>query len=276
MKRAIIIPNYLKAESVGFCCTAKKLLEDIGYSVEVLAECDMPSEKAEFALVLGGDGTILRACKKLYQLDIPVFGINFGNVGYLTACNPDTAIECINRVVNGECKIEKRMMLNGSVKRGGKEVCTFVALNEATLFRSTLKKAFKAELYINGLNTQKILGDGVIVSTPTGSTSYNLSAGGPVLTPESSNMVITPVSPMNFLRSPIVTGGEDVIEIKVGIDALVPNAAVSLEIDGDSSFDILNGDVIRLEKAQETARIIKVNDVSFYQILKEKLSKVSK
>jgi hypothetical protein len=114
MKKAIIVPNYLKSESVGFCHTAKNLLEGMGYTVEVLAESDAPSAGADFAMVLGGDGTILRACKKLYQLDIPVFGINFGNVGYLTACNPDTAIECINKVVGGEYKIEKRIMLNGS------------------------------------------------------------------------------------------------------------------------------------------------------------------
>ena len=276
MKRAIIIPNYLKAESVGFCRTAKELLEGVGYCVEALAESDIPDEKAEFALVLGGDGTILRACKKLYQLDIPVFGINFGNVGYLTACNPDTAIQCINRVVNGEYKIEDRIMLKGSVERGGEEVFSFVALNEATLFRSTFKKAFKAELYINGLHTQEILGDGVIVSTPTGSTSYNLSAGGPVLNPEASNIVITPVSPMHFLRSSIVTCGDDEIEVRVGLNSIVPNAYVSLEIDGDSSFDVLDGDVIKIKRAQQTAKIIKVDDVSFYQILKEKLSKVSK
>lgn len=276
MKKAIIVPNYLKAESVGFCDVAKGMLEGMGYTVEVLAESDMPSGSADFAMVLGGDGTILRACKKLYQLNIPVFGINFGNVGYLAACNPDDAIECINKVVNGEGKIENRIMLRGTVERNGKTVFSFVALNEATLFRSTFKKAFRAELYINGMNTQEILGDGVIVSTPTGSTSYNLSAGGPVLTPESSNIVVTPVSPMHFLRSSIVTSGEDVIEIRVGLNAIVPNASVSLEIDGDLSFDVLDGDIIRIERAQQKAKTIKVDDVSFYQILKEKLSKVSK
>ena len=115
MKNAIIIPNYLKEESMGFCSVAKEMLENMGYGVSVLGENDLPKSGAEFALVLGGDGTILRACKKLYKYDIPVFGINFGNIGYLTACNPDTAIECINKVVNGEYKVENRMMLQGEV-----------------------------------------------------------------------------------------------------------------------------------------------------------------
>lgn len=275
MKKAIIVPNYLKVQSVGFCQTAKEMLEDMGYEVMVLAESDMPIEKADFALVLGGDGTILRACKKLYLLDIPVFGINFGNIGYLTACNPDTAIECINKLVKGEYKTENRVMLNGSVVREGREVYSFVALNEATLFRSTLKKAFSSELYINGMITETVFGDGIIVATPTGSTCYNLSAGGPVLTPESNNIVITPLSPMHFVCSSIVARGEDAIEVKVKIGGVVNEAAVSLEIDGDSSFDIMDGDILKIEKAEKTAKIIKVSDTSFYQILRKKLSKVN-
>ena len=275
MKKAIIIPNYLKSESMGFCQTAKEMLCGMGYDVCVLAESDAPTEKADFALVLGGDGTILRACKKLYMLDIPVFGINFGNLGYLTACNPDTAIECINKVVNGEFKTENRMMLKCSVIREGNEACSFVALNEVTLFRSTLKKAFSAEVYINGMITENVLGDGVIVATPTGSTSYNLSAGGPVLTPESDNMVITPLSPMHFVCSSIVARGEDDVEIRVRINTPVEDSAVSLEIDGDCSFDIYDGDVLKIEKAEKSAKIIKVSDMSFYQILRKKLSKVN-
>ena len=275
MKKAIIVPNYLKEQSVGFCSVAKSMLEKHGYCVEILAENDMPSRDGEFALVLGGDGTILRAAKKLYQYDIPVFGINFGNMGYLAGCNPDTAIDCIEKVVEGEYKLESRMMIEGEVVRQGENVFSFVALNEATLFRSTLKKAFKTELYINGLHTQTILGDGVIVSTPTGSTSYNLSAGGPVLTPDSNNMVITPVSPMHFLRSSLVTRGEDVLEITVKLGSLVKDSCVSLEIDGDSSFDILDGDVLKIKRADKTAKTIKVDDISFYQILKKKMSEVS-
>ncbi|MBQ8146246.1 MAG: NAD(+)/NADH kinase [Clostridia bacterium] len=275
MKKAIIVPNYLKAESMGFCRVAKEMLEKIGYDVTVLAEDDIPSSSADFALVLGGDGTILRASKKLYKLDIPVFGINFGNMGYLTGCNPDTAVECINKVVAGEYKLENRLMIEGEVIRDGKVIHSFVALNEATLFRSTLNKAFKTELYINGLNTQTVSGDGVIVATPTGSTSYNLSAGGPVLTPESNNMVITPLSPMQFLHTSIVTGGNDIVEIRVQINSLTENASVSLEIDADSSMEIYDGDVLRIKKAEKTAKTIKVNDISFYQILRKKLSKVN-
>ena len=275
MKRAIIVPNYLKAESMGFCNVAKNMLEGMGYSVDVLGEHDVPSNNAEFALVLGGDGTILRACKKLYTLNIPVFGINFGNVGYLAGCNPDTAVECIERVVSGNYKVENRLMLQGEVVRNGSVAYSLVALNEATLFRSTLKKAFKTEIYINGMSTETVLGDGVVIATPTGSTSYNLSAGGPVLTPESDNIVITPLSPMQLVCSSIVAGGNDTIDVRVAINSLFNDACVSLEIDGDCSFDIYDGDIIKIKKAENTAKTIKVDNVSFYQILRKKLSKVN-
>ena len=152
MKKAIIVPNYLKTESIAFCQTAKEMLGTLGYDVCILAESEMPTQNADFAIVLGGDGTILRACKKLYMLDIPVLGINFGNLGFLTACNPDTAIESINKVVNGEFETENRIMLGCSVLRSGKEAGTFVALNEVTLFRSSLKKTISAEVYINGMH----------------------------------------------------------------------------------------------------------------------------
>ena len=275
MKMAIIIPNYLKEESIKFSFVATKLLEENGYSVSVLREEDYPSEKVDFALVLGGDGTILRACKKLYEYEIPVFGINFGNVGYLTECNPETAIDGIDKLLKGEYRIENRLMLEGGVYRNGECIHSFVALNEASLFRATLKKAFKTEIYINGMHTENVLGDGIIISTPTGSTSYNLSAGGPVLTPESNNMVITPVSPMHFLHSSIVTSGEDEIELEVKINSLVKDACITLDVDADSSMDIYDNDVIKIKRADKVAKTIKVNNVSFYEILKRKLSKAN-
>ena len=272
MKKAIIVPNYLKSESVEFCQIAEEMLCDLGYDVSVLAENDMPTEKADFAIVLGGDGTILRACKRLYMLDIPIVGINFGNLGYLTACKPDAAIECINKVVRGEFKTENRMMLKCSVIRAGEEVASFAALNETTLFRSTLKKAFSSEIYINDMIVENVTGDGIIVATPTGSTSYNLSAGGPVLMPESDNMVITFLSPMRFVCPAIVARGNDNIEIRVKINTPSEASIVSLEIDGNCSFDIYDGDILKISKADKNVKIIKIDDTSFYPILRKKLA----
>lgn len=275
MKNAVIIPNYLKANSLEFSVNAEKLLKAKGYNTVVLGENDIMQGQAEFALVLGGDGTIIRACKQLYGTGIPALGINFGHVGYLTACGPEDAIEAINKLTAQDFNIESRIMLSGEVIREGENVFSFIALNEAALNRATLMRAFKMEIYINGKHTNTVLGDGILVSTPTGSTSYNLSAGGPILTPTANNMVVTQIAPIYFPGSPLVTDGNDEIEIRIRIDNTAKSGSVAIEIDGSESFNVKDGDIIKIKRAEHNAKIIKVSDTSFYQILKEKLSKAN-
>ena len=275
MKNAIIIPNYLKSSSLEFSTKAEAFLKSKSYNTIVLLENEVPKESADFAIVLGGDGTMLRACKQLYGTGIPVLGINFGHLGYLTECNPDGALDAINRVVTGDYRIESRLMISGEVIREGKSVFNFTALNEAALNRATLMRAFKMEIFVNSKHTNTVLGDGLLISTPTGSTSYNLSAGGPILTPTADNMVITQIAPIYFPGTPLVTDGNDDIEVRVNIDNHAKSGKVTLEIDGSESFDLENGDIIKIKKAEHSAKIIKVTDISFYQILKEKLSKAN-
>ncbi len=275
MKNAIIIPNYLKAKSLEFSANAEALLKGKGYGTIVLAENEKPRESADFAIVLGGDGTMIRACKQLYGTDIPVLGINFGHLGYLTECNPEGAFDAINKVVGGDYRIENRLMISGEVIREGKKIYSFIALNEAALNRATLMRAFKMDIYVNSKHTNTVLGDGLLISTPTGSTSYNLSAGGPVLTPTASNMVITQIAPIYFPGTPLVTDGNDEIEVRVNIDNHAKSGNVTLEIDGSDSIALENGDIIKIKRAEHFAKIIKVTDISFYQILKEKLSRAN-
>ena len=275
MKKAIIVPNYLKENSIGFSLIAKDLLSKNGYEVQVLDEKEEPREKADFALVLGGDGTLLRACKRLYEKDIPMLGINYGNLGYLTGCNPENALEAIEKIVSGDFTIEERAMIKGEVVRNGKVVYTFVALNECAFYRASFLKAFTMEIYINGVYTHSVVGDGLIVATPTGSTSYNMSVGGPVLTPNSDNMVITPVSPIYFPKSSLVTNGLDQIDIGIKVNSVTKIGTPSLQIDGDVAFDLCDGDIVKIQKHKRCARIIKVSDRSFYQILSHKLSKAT-
>lgn len=275
MKRAIIIPNYLKEESISFAKTAERKLAESGYEVEILSEEQKPSKGADFALVLGGDGTMLRACKKLYNMDIAMLGINFGNLGYLTECNPDNALDAIDKIMQGEYTVENRIMINGEVIRGGKTICQFSALNEVAFFRASLLKAFTLEIFINNMHTQTVVGDGLIVATPTGSTSYNLSAGGPVLTPNADNMVLTAVSPIYYPRSSLVINGSDELAIKVGINSITKTGNPSIQIDGDDFFEIYNGDIIRIKKHSKQVKTIKITNNNFYQVLSKKLSKAT-
>lgn len=275
MKSVIIIPNYLKEKSIEFSKNAKMLLEKKCYNPIILGENEKFKGEADFALVLGGDGTMIRASKQLYGTDIAMLGINFGHLGYLTECSPETAIDGIEKLINGDYVIENRLMLNCELLRDNQTVKSFIALNETVLNRATLMKAFKMEIFINGKHTNTVLGDGLIVSTPTGSTSYNLSAGGPILTPTANNMVITQIAPIYFPGTPLVTAGDDEIEIKVKIDNITKKGNVALEIDGSESVEIKDGDVIRIKRADRFARTIKVSDKSFYQLLKEKMSKAN-
>lgn len=273
MKKAIIIPNTLKEKSVEFAPRAATFLKNNGYDAEIVTA--IPEKcKASFAVVLGGDGTILRAARQLYGKSIPIFGINYGNLGYLTECSSDDAEEGLTKLVNGEYRIESRMMLEGEIVRDGKSVASFIALNEVCTYRATLMHALSAELKINGKHTETVRGDGLIIATPTGSTSYNLSAGGPILTPTSRNIVITPVAAHTLSNPSIVTDGADVSSVTVSFGSPDDTGHAYLEVDGYERYELCDKDVINVRCAKHEAKIIKVTDKSFYQILREKLYKI--
>lgn len=273
MKNAIIIPNTLKQKSVDFAKIAQDFLKEKGYNATVCSNNDALPYDASVAVVLGGDGTILRASKRLYGKDIPILGINFGHLGYLSEVGCENAIEGLEALINGKYIIEERLMLEGDVVRNGESVFTFVSLNEATIYRSTLLHALKIEVAINGKSTETLSADGLILATPTGSTSYNLSAGGPVLTPTSNSIVITPVAPIFYPRSSIVTDGSDETEAQISFETVNETGAPCIEVDGDTRFALENGDIVKIRRAPHSAKIIKISDKSFYQILREKLSK---
>ena len=273
MKKAIIIPNPYKQQSVDFAKEASELLQANGCETQILDNNTEPCDDADFVIVLGGDGTILRAARRLYGKNVTFFGINFGNLGYLAEANPSNAKEALLQLVYGEYKTEERIMLEGDIIRNGKSAFSFAGLNESSVFRSTLTHALNLEVSINGKLTETIVGDGVIVATPTGSTSYNLSASGPVLTPTSGSMVITPVSPKFFPRSSIVIDSSDEVEINVGWSKVSENGSPSIDIDGYLRQNLENGDIIKIRKAQHKTKIARVSDTSFYQILCQKLSR---
>ena len=273
MKKAIIIPNTLKENSVEFAPCAASFLKENGYDAEIVTSID-PDGEASFAVVLGGDGTILRAARQLYGKDIPIFGINFGNLGYLTECSAEDATEGLSRLVNGEYRVESRMMLEGEIIRNGEQITSFIALNEVCTYRATLMHALCAQLEINGTYTAAVRGDGLIISTPTGSTSYNLSAGGPILTPTSKSIVVTPVAAHTLSSPSIVTDGMDEVSVTVSFGAPDDSGCAYLEVDGHERHQLCDKDVIKVRCAEHDAKIIKVTDKSFYRILREKLNKI--
>ena len=274
MKKAVIIPNTLKEKSLEFAPVAANFLKEKGYSAEIITDSQQMIEDVDFAVVLGGDGTILRAARQLYGKEIPLFGINFGRLGYLTECSSDDALSGLESLAEGNYRLENRMMIEGEIVRDGKVFAEFVALNEISVYRAMLMHALSIEIMINGKHTETVRGDGLIIATPTGSTSYNLSAGGPVLTPTSQNVVITAVAAHNLCHSSIVTDGDDTLSARITYGFAEDRGSAFLEVDGSERYELYDGDVVNVRRAAHTAKIIKVSDKSFYQTLKEKLSRV--
>ncbi len=222
---------------------------------------------ADFVVVLGGDGTILRVARRAAIYNVPIQGINIGTLGYLADCERNDAKEAIKNVIDGKFKTEERMMLEASIERGCNGHDTNVALNEVYVTNSVFSRVIKLGLEINDDYINSYRADGIIVSTPTGSTAYNLSAGGPILKPDTDLMAITHVCPHSLTSRPFVVSGNDIVKIKV--ESSYSN--VVLNMDGQESIPLVNGDVVTIRKSRYVTKTIRTTQMSFYDILRNKM-----
>jgi NAD+ kinase len=218
-------------------------------------------------VVLGGDGTILRVARRAAIYNVPIQGINIGTLGYLADCEKDDAREAIKNVIDGNYKVEERMMLDASIGRGCNSYDVKVALNEVYVTNSVFSRVIKLGLEINDDYISSHRADGIIVSTPTGSTAYNLSAGGPILKPDTDLMAITHVCPHSLTSRPFVVSGNDVVKIKV--EGSYSN--VVLNLDGQETIPLLNSDVVTILRSRFVTKIIRTTQMSFYDILRSKM-----
>jgi NAD+ kinase len=216
-------------------------------------------------VTLGGDGTLLRAARTAALSGTPIIGINLGNMGYLTDAGADNAFESLERLLAGEYTLEKRAMLAADIEMGAGTGTAF-ALNDVYVSRSGASRALMLKVEINGVHMDTYQADGILVSTPTGSTAYNLSAGGPVIKPDLDVLAITPVCPHALhLRSAVVASA-DVITVQV----LTLGGA--LFMDGMDAGNINIGGKVRIRRSDYTATIIKTQNKSFYDILRDKMN----
>ena len=270
IRSVLIIPNVTKPDTIEYTEKLCSFFASKGISTAVALDLTKEAEPLpdmDMAVVLGGDGSVLMGVSYLGGNDIPIIGINFGHFGYLTECEPTDGFETIEKVLKGEYEIEERMMLSCRLYKNDSEAFEeYSALNEAVIYRGSLMHILDIPLNINGKAITNLLCDGVIVSTPTGSTAYNLSAGGPVLVPTSENIAITPICQRNPSCSSIVTSGNDVISAST-------NKTAFLCIDGQKQIKIEKGVRLVFEKSPRKTKIVKVSDGSFYTALQKKLSK---
>ena len=231
---------------------------------------DIP-EGTQCILVIGGDGTILAAARMLVGNTIPLLGINLGTLGFLADVNLADLSKTLDLLLKDQYQVENRIMLTAEVYKQGEKAATYIALNDFNINRCGASRVIGLKVGINGSTIDCYRADGVIVCTPTGSTGYNLSAGGPIINPTCKNFVITPICPHSLTARSIVLAKEDVVTGEVEqIRSNIKEEAI-ISFDGREGLSIVPGDQVKIYKSQEVTPFIKATEVSFVQILKEKL-----
>ena len=232
-------------------------------------------------IVLGGDGTLLNAASAASHVDIPFFGINLGTVGFLTEGETTNWREIMDRLIEDDYEIQERMMIKGSVNglvcdQGRVQVASGVefrkrALNDIVISRAGFSRLIGLDVYVNGSFLNEYEGDGIIISTPTGSTGYNLSAGGPIVDPMAKLMIITPVCPHSLTSKSIVLPSNAKVSIAIAKKRKTQDTEAIVSFDGGNDYELSAGDVLDVCVSQRTTKLIKASDVNFYEILRNKL-----
>ncbi len=278
MEKFCIVANWSKRKSHEITAQIKDFLEARGKTCVIAQErteedqiyvqrkyLSVIPEDTDLCIVLGGDGTMLQASRSIAYYDIPLIGVNMGTMGYLAEIEEDGVEEALERVLEGKYDIEERMMLRGSVE-GKKDYC----LNDIILTRYKDISTIGYNIFINDQFLYSYYADGLIISTPTGSTGYNMSAGGPIMEPSANMILITPVCPHSFNSRSVVFSPNTRIEVELlpARDGGSKKAIASF--DGSGTILMHNGDKIEIRKSKKTTKILRLNRVSFLDIISKK------
>ncbi|MCI9210332.1 MAG: NAD(+)/NADH kinase [Eubacterium sp.] len=278
MKDFCIITNPCKDKDYCLTKEMKSLIELKGGSCQVIREGEEIPASAEGIFVLGGDGTLIRAAGIASKKNIPLIGVNLGHLGYLCELEENTICTAIEEIMLGNYIIEERMMLSGeegagsSPKRSSdrkKEGTT--ALNDVVICRKGAMQLVELIVSVNGeyLNTYRA--DGIIIATPTGSTGYSMSAGGPIVDPKARMILVTPINAHNLNAKSIVLDANDHITVALKGRQPVRNESVDVNFDGEWASELLPGDYVTICAAKQKAKIIKLSRLSFLEILRRKM-----
>ncbi len=228
---------------------------------EIARRCDL-------AIVVGGDGTLLHAARSLIEYDVPLLGINRGRLGFLADISPDDMISRLEQIFSGRYREERRHLLHARVMRAGRLAAQSDAFNEVVAHVKGSVRMIELEIYIDGRFVNTLRADGLIVSTPTGSTAYALSGGGPILYPSLEAIVLVPICPHTLTNRPIVVDAESRIEVVLCRENATPAGA---SFDGQGDVDLMPNDKICIERKAPYLRLIQPQDHNYFQILRAKL-----
>ena len=229
-------------------------------------------EDVDLMLVLGGDGTVLQAARETIHLRVPLIGVNLGSLGFMTQIELGSLETALDRLIAGEYREESRMLLQGKARLGDGTTKEGLALNDIVISRSGALRVVSVKIYVNGLFLHEYQADGIIITTPTGSTGYNLSAGGPLVEPGAKLLMLTPICPHSLNHRSIILSPEDVVEIEIPMGKEDKKQVLDASFDGANSFHMETGDRIVIKKSEENARFIQLSSVSFLEILHQKMN----
>lgn len=287
--RVILSPNPYRDRGLKAAQAAQKVLEVCGVEVSVCLpfevdennRLDIPDQvqiskledelkRADVLVCFGGDGTILHAARDANPYNIPVLGINLGSVGFMAELEQGE-LSLLSRLANGKYTIERRMMLDVAVKREGRKIFSETALNDAVVTKNAVGRVLDLEVTGDRAPLSSFSGDGVIISTPTGSTAYSLAAGGPIVEPTAENMIMTPICAHSLHAKPIVLDSARAVGVRIAAGS---RKTAFLSVDGGRAFKIQPGDWVECRKSEQTTRLIRLTGRSFYERINQKLGKV--
>lgn len=284
MDRFLIITNKEKDTDLRVTRKIAAYIEQAGKFVTLSsvssvmedAKAAIIPEKIDCAIVLGGDGTIIQTANDLMTRSIPILGVNLGTLGFLAEIEQHNVLEALDRLMKDDYRIEDRIMLEGNIRysleqRDSDTDSKGWALNDVVITRKGFSRIISLAIYVNDNLIDIFKGDGVVISTPTGSTAYNLSAGGPIVIPGADVMVITPICPHSLSPRSVVVSADDTVRVIVAKSKKTQEAEATVSFDGNKEIDLGTDDEVIITKARYSTKLIKLNHNGIYEILRSKL-----
>jgi len=260
---------WLNRRGIGLIGSPQQITEksDAGKCGIEAVETEEFQNRADLIVVLGGDGTMISTSRLTGDKEVPVLGINYGSLGYLTEFRIEEMFPALEKILEGDYQIDRRVMLDVEHLRDGEKLASGRVLNDVVINKSAIARIIEIEVELNNLFVNSFRADGLIVATPTGSTAYNLSAGGPILYPSMNAVVLTPICPFTLTNRPIVVPDEDVIEIKLKNEI----EGVVLTLDGQVGHQIKAGDRVLIRKSATTFNLVQPPNRNYFDVLRNKL-----
>lgn len=286
--RIVLSPNPFRDRGLKAAQSAQKILNHVGVETSVCLPFDLDAgskvelprhlkyenmeqvlPNADMLICFGGDGTILHAAKDANAYGVPILGVNMGSVGFMAELEY-SEISLLSRLANGKFTTESRMMLDVSVIRDGRQIFHEIALNDAALTKGAVARIVELKISCDNMPMSEFSGDGVVVSTPTGSTGYSMAAGGPIVEPTAENLIITPICAHAMDAKSFVLSSERVVSVRMG---RLTRKTAYLSADGGRAFRLQDGDIAEIRKSDKVTKLVRLSGRTFYEILAKKFGR---